>query len=107
MSHELSGLVVSASCCDQIMILITHIENSFDKTLKIAVTFSTTCQHDAVRPQTKFSILSVVWRIGLLPKFLDITLCMTLLKLFNNMLCKRYLTVYNGEKKNTTRLLNA
>lgn len=77
------------------MALTTHTENGYDKKLKTAVVFIDLS-----------SAYDTVWRKGLLSKFLDVIEMKTLLILLNNMLSNRQLTVYIGESKSKTKVLN-
>jgi len=77
------------------MTLTTHIKNGYDKKLKTAVAFV----------DLSFAY-DTDWRKGLLFKFLDVIPCKKLLTLLNNILSNRQLTVYIGEEKSKTRVLN-
>ncbi|KAL4154377.1 hypothetical protein QTP88_000254 [Uroleucon formosanum] len=93
--QEEAGFRPQRNCCDQVIALTTHVGNGYDKKLKIIVAFV-----------DLFSSYDTVWRKGLLSKFLDVIPCKTLLTLLNNMLSNRQLTVYIGEEKSKTRVLN-
>ncbi|KAF0699141.1 Uncharacterized protein FWK35_00035076, partial [Aphis craccivora] len=93
--QEQAGFCPQRNFCDQVMALTTHIENGYDKKLKTAVAFVDLS-----------SAYDTVWRKDLLSKFLDVIPCKTLLTLLNNMLSNRQLTVYIGEEKSKTRVLN-
>ncbi|KAF0755286.1 Uncharacterized protein FWK35_00019703, partial [Aphis craccivora] len=95
LSAKQAGFRPQRNCCDQVMALTTHIENGYDKKLKTAVAFVDLS-----------SAYDTVWRKDLLSKFLDVIPCKTLLTLLNNMLSNRQLTVYIGEEKSKTRVLN-
>jgi len=89
---EQAGFRPHRSCTDQVAALTTFIENGFQKNLKTtAVLVDFTAAYD------------MVWRTGLLTKFLELFLCLTLYTLMNEMFSNRTFTVHLGQIKTAER----
>ncbi|UYV73146.1 PTPRD [Cordylochernes scorpioides] len=92
---EQAGFRPGRNCAEQTLALTTTIEDGFQKKLKTGAVFvDLTAAYDTV------------WREGLLYKLSKIINCKNIIKLINNFLTNRKITVHLNNKKSRPRTLN-
>lgn len=92
---EQTDFRAARNCCNQVLTLITWIENGFKKQLKTATAFIDLA-----------AAYDTAWQKGLITKFLRIIPCQTLGKLLNNMPSNRLFKVIIGNVKSKQKTLN-
>jgi hypothetical protein len=85
-----AGFRQHRSCTEQVMALTTHIEAGFQLQLFVDL----------------IAAYDIVWREGLMIKFLETVPCLKLFNLLNNMLSNRYFQVFFGDQSSRWRRLN-
>ncbi|UYV84687.1 hypothetical protein LAZ67_X003096 [Cordylochernes scorpioides] len=92
---EQAGFRPGRNCAEQTLALTTTIEDGFQKKIKTGAVFvDLTAAYDTV------------WREGLLYKLSKIINCKNIIKLINNFLTNRKITVHLNNKKSRPRTLN-
>ncbi|UYV73175.1 hypothetical protein LAZ67_10002087 [Cordylochernes scorpioides] len=92
---EQAGFRPGRNCAEQTLALTTTIEDGFQKKLKTGAVFVDLT-----------AAYNTVWREGLLYKLSKIINCKNIIKLINNFLTNRKITVHLNNKKSRPRTLN-